>query len=212
MSLPLDPSIRTVLQRLHAEAAEDAERWNARKSRAEAGRASGSDELVRMGEFYLSVSPEEGRWLYLMARLARARYLVEFGTSYGVSTLYLAAAARANGGQLIATEVHPDKCATLRRTFREAGVDDVVTLLEGDARETLSSLSRPVDLLFLDGWKSLYLPVFELLKDRLVPGALVLADNADHEGAANYVAAMTDPAADCLTVRHNDMLVSYWRP
>ncbi len=213
MSIPVDFSIRQVLQRLHAEAAEDARRWAAREaSSGAASGPSGGGDLVRLGEFYLAVSPDEGEWLYLMARLARARYVVEFGTSFGVSTLYLAAAARANGGRVATTEVHPEKCAVLRQTFAEAEVSDVVTLLEGDARETLARLSMPVDLLFLDGWKSQYLPVFELLKDRLVPGALVLADNCDHEAAADYVAAMTDPAADCLTLRQGDMLVSYWRP
>lgn len=172
-----DRKIAELLEEQHAASWRDAERR----------RPGGyGDELVRMGELYLAVSPEEGRLLYLLARGSRAATLVEFGASFGISTLYLGAAARDNGGRLTTTEVHPDKCAALRHTLLRAGLGDYCELLEGDARETLKSLDGPIDFVFLDGWKSLYLPVLDLLLPKLRPGALVVADNIDHAAAANY--------------------------
>ncbi len=95
-----EPRLAAVLRRLHQEAAQDAGRWEARRAAQAAGRLPSDEGLVRMGEFYLAVSPDEGRLLYLLARATRARHLVEFGASYGVSTLYLAAAARDGGVHL----------------------------------------------------------------------------------------------------------------
>ena len=135
---------------------------------------------------YLAVSRDEGRLLYLLARGAHARYAVEFGASFGISTTYLAAAVRDNGGRLVTTEAHPDKCAAVRRTLTDAGLADVVTLLEGDARETLGRVEPGIDFVFLDGWKGMYLPVLALLTPKLVDGALIVADNIDHQGAQPY--------------------------
>jgi predicted O-methyltransferase YrrM len=149
------PAAQAVLDRLHAAASGD------RKCRSErTASAGGGDALVRLGAFYLAVSQEEGRLLSILARAIKARKIVEFGASFGVSTIYLAAAAKENGGSLITTEVHPEKCATLRTSLDEAHLADTVTLLEGDARETLKGVSGPIDMLFLDGWKSAYHPVF----------------------------------------------------
>ncbi|MFZ5493110.1 MAG: O-methyltransferase [Pseudomonadota bacterium] len=205
-----EPRLDAVLQRLHQEAALDGARWAERRAAQAAGRLPDDEGLVRMGEFYLAVSPDEGRLLYLLARAARARRMVEFGASYGVSTLYLAAAARDGGGHLTTTEAHPDKCRALRANLAEAGVADCVTLLEGDALLTLADLPGPVDLLLLDGWKSLYLPVLRLLEPSLAQNALVLADNVDHEAAQDYLAAVSDSDAGFLTHRMGDMAVSLY--
>lgn len=164
---------------------------------------------MRLGEFYLAVSQEEGEFLYVFARAIGARNIVEFGASFGVSSIYLAAAATDNGGSLTTTEVHPDKCAALRDTFDRAGVSDAVNLLEGDARETLKGIEGPVDLLFLDGWKSAYLPVFDLLRPKMRPGAVVLADNCHHEAAQDYLARVSVPEADCVTAIRNDLAITY---
>lgn len=179
MNSLLEPGIAGKLDELHQEARRDPEK---RRSR------SGGDEneLVRMGELYLAISPEEGRFLYMLARGCRALNLVEFGASFGISTTYLAAAAQDNGGRLITTEVHPDKCAALRRLLGDVGLDASTTVLEGDARETLRDVAGPIDLLFLDGWKSQYLPLLEMLLPKLREGAFVVADNIDHEAAHDY--------------------------
>lgn len=177
------PAVARCLARLHEEAAGDATRRAARSSRER-----DDDSLTRMGNLYLAVSAAEGRLLYLLARSSGAKLIVEFGASFGVSTVYLAAAAHDNGGRLVTTEVHPDKCAATRSTLAEAGLADIATVVEGDARETLADVEPGVGFVFLDGWKSQYLPVLELLLPKLRDAALVAADNVDHEAAGPYAA------------------------
>lgn len=209
MSLDHHTAALTVLDALHATAARDAERWSDRTGVADAtANAHGSGALVRLGEFYLAVSPEEGHLLYILARAIKARRIVEFGASYGISSLYLAAAAKDNAGDLITTEVHPEKCAALRETFQKAELSDTITLLEGDARETLRDVPGPIDMLFLDGWKSAYLAVFQLLRPRLGPGALILADNITHAGAADYLAAVRAPGSCCETALRGSLAIT----
>jgi predicted O-methyltransferase YrrM len=177
-----DVSVRRALARLH----EDAHRDRERRLAAAAGVDADSNALIRMGDLYLAVSPDEGRWLYLLARASRASQALEFGASFGVSTIYLAAALRDNGGQLVTTEVHPDKCRALRATVADAGLQTVVKVLEGDARETVETVNAPVHFVFLDGWKGMYLPMLERLLAKIAPGALIAADNIDHDAAQDY--------------------------
>ncbi|KAK1184249.1 class I SAM-dependent methyltransferase [Streptomyces sp. NBS 14/10] len=148
---------------------------------------------------YMPVSAEGGKLLYNLVRAVRPATVVEFGMSFGISTLHLAAAVRDNGtGRVITTEMSKDKIATARRTFAETGLDDLITVLEGDARETLAALEGPVDLVLLDGWKDLCLPVLQLLEPRLRPGTLVVADDIDQgEGDGPlrpYLDYVRDPA------------------
>ncbi|MAQ86171.1 MAG: methyltransferase [Maritimibacter sp.] len=194
--LPKDPRIAEELLRLH-----DADARSTAERRARGGfkPEENTDDIVRLGSEYLALSPEEGRFVYMMAMGAKARTVVEFGASFGISTLYFAAALKETGGRLITTEVHPDKCAALRDTFARAGVEYIVTLLEGDARETLRQVKGPVDVLFLDGWKSMYLPVLDLLTPALRPGAMVIGDNLDHGSAQPYADHVSDPANGFLT-------------
>ncbi len=213
MSSLHSPQIQTVLDHLHTSAKGDADRWQARTgTEASGSNAAGGGDLIRLGEFYLAVSPEEGRYLYMLARLSKARRIVEFGASFGISSVYLGAAARDNGGTLTTTEVHPDKCASLRETFKEAGLTDTIELLEGDAFETLADVAGPVDMLFLDGWKSAYLPIFNLLRPKFAEGALVLADNCFHEGAKDYLETVQAPQSRYLTDIKDDLAVTYVLP
>ena len=179
------------LARLQAAAGGDRERWHRRRARESSEHSRAPDSLIRMGEFFLAVSADEGRLLYLLARAASARYIVEFGASYGVSTLFLGAAALDNGGRLVTTEVHPEKCRAIRRTLRQAELEPCVTLLEGDARATLPAQEPGFEMLFLDGWKSQYLPLLKKVEQLLAPDALIVADNANHEAAADYADHMT---------------------
>lgn len=136
----------------------------------------------------IPVSRETGMLLYLLARNANARAIVEFGTSFGISTVHLAAALRDNGGgQLITTEFEPSKAQRARDNLSAAGLLDLVEIREGDALETLrDGLPEQIDLLLLDGAKGLYYDVLRLVEDRLRPGALIIADNADY--CPEYVA------------------------
>ena len=107
--------------------------------------------------------------------------LVEFGTSFGISTLHLAAALRDNGGgQLIGSEFEPSKAARARENLAAANLSDLVDIREGDALETFArDLPKPIDLVLLDGAKDLYPSILSLLEGRLRVGALIVADNAD---------------------------------
>jgi predicted O-methyltransferase YrrM len=133
----------------------------------------------------MAVSRETAQLLYLLARSSRARSIVEFGTSFGISTLHLAAALRDNGGgRLITTEFEPSKATRARAHFAQAGLDDLIELREGDARQSLASgLPEAIDLVLMDGAKPLYPAVLDLLEPRLGPGALLVADDADRSPA-----------------------------
>lgn len=139
------------------------------------------DFYGRLKDLWLPVSPETGKLLYMLARACRARTIVEFGTSFGISTLHLAAALRDNGGgRLITSEFEPSKVARARKNLTDGDLIDLVEIREGDALKTLSiDLPETIDLLLLDGAKSLYLEILGLVESRLRPGALVVADNAD---------------------------------
>lgn len=151
----------------------------------------------RYADNFLAVSPAFGRFLYAMARACRASRIVEFGTSMGVSTIYLAAALRDNGGgHLIGSEFEPSKVARARANLDATGLADLVEIREGDALETLRDVGGEVDLLLIDGAFSLYLPVLKLLEPRLKTGAVILGENAFEPGYLEYV---RDPANGYLS-------------
>lgn len=154
-----------------------AERLRLLASREEYPRLYG--ELLK--DLWLPVSADTGRLLYLLARSCGASSIVEFGTSFGISSIYLAAALRDNGGgRLLTTEFEPEKARRAAGHLREAGLQDLVELRVGDALQTLAEgLPATIDLVLLDGAKVLYPEILDLLQDRLRPGALVVADNAD---------------------------------
>lgn len=136
----------------------------------------------------------------MLARSTGARTIVEFGTSFGISTLHLAAALRDNGGgRLITTEFEPSKVARAREHLKAARLIDLVDIREGDAVQTLSTdLPDAIDLLLLDGAKALYPDILRLVESRLRPGALVLADNADF--CPDYLAWVRSPASGYMSV------------
>lgn len=158
----------------------------------------------QMKDFPLAVSRETGALLYMLARSGNARTIVEFGTSFGISTLHLAAALRDNGGgRLITTEFEPSKAARARDNLTAGGVIDLVEIREGDALRTLrADLPESIDLLLLDGAKGLYPQILDLVESRLRPGALVIADNADY--SPQYLARVRSPGAGYLSVPFAD--------
>ncbi len=133
-------------------------------------------------DMFLPVSRETGRLLYLLARATKAKQVVEFGTSFGLSTLHLCAALKDNGGgKLIGSEFEPAKVARAQENLRRAELADYADIRCGDALETLArDLPESVDLLLLDGAKVLYPRILSLIESKLHAGSLVLADNADH--------------------------------
>ena len=157
------------------------------------------DFYERLKDFPLAVSRETGTLLYMLARGCLARTIVEFGTSFGISTLHLAAALRDNGGgRVITTEFEPSKVAQARENLQAGGLSDLVEIRVGDALQTLSvDVPKPVDLLLLDGAKALYPEILSLVESRLRPGAFIIADNAEY--SPEYLARVRSPANGYLS-------------
>jgi predicted O-methyltransferase YrrM len=170
---PASPQVRAALAQLTPE---ERRRLSASTDEADYRKFYG---LAR--EDYLAVSRDTARLLYMLVRAAGARSIVEFGTSFGISTLHLAAGLRDNGGgRIITTEFEPSKAARAQENFTAGGLADLIELREGDALQTLArDLPGRIDLVLLDGAKGLYPTVLALLEEHLKPGALIVADNAD---------------------------------
>ncbi|PRY35781.1 O-methyltransferase [Umezawaea tangerina] len=192
-----DPRVERALSRMFAQAEHDDVAAAAVVADRPTGYAptTARERADDAAAIYMPISAEGGRLLYNLVRAARPTTVVEFGTSFGISTLHLAAAVRDNGrGHVITTELSRAKTAASRRTFAETGLDDLVTVLEGDALDTLATIEGAVDLVLLDGWKDLCLPVLHLLEPRLSPGTLVVADDTSFPSMAPYLAYVRDPA------------------
>jgi predicted O-methyltransferase YrrM len=188
-----DPRIATELDRMYTEAKNQMSLL--REKGGQLNRPMTTQERTEaMSEFYIPVTPEAGRLLYALVRATRPATVVEFGMSFGISAIHLAAALRDNGsGRVVTTELSETKIAAAKKTFAQTGVDDVITILEGDALSTLADLDGPVDFVLLDGWKDLYLPVIKLLEPHLSAGVLVVADNASAPDMAPYLDYVRDP-------------------
>jgi predicted O-methyltransferase YrrM len=153
------------------------------------------DFFQGMRKAYMAIGPEFGHLLYSLTRATRAKTVVEFGTSFGVSTIYLAAAVRDNGGgTVITTEFQAGKAEQAGKNLADAGLGDLVEFRVGDALQTLAQPPREIDLVFLDGAKELYLPVLRLLEPSLRSGAIIASDNTDHEDMADFLAYIRTPA------------------
>lgn len=162
------------------------------------------DFYRRLKDFPLAVSRETGTLLYMLARGCRARSIVEFGMSFGISTLHLAAALRDNGGgRLITSEFEPSKVVKARENLTAGGVIDLVEIRQGDALQTLNAdLPEVIDLVLLDGAKALYPEILSLLESHLRPGAFVVADNADY--SPDYLARVRSPSNGYLSTPFGD--------
>jgi predicted O-methyltransferase YrrM len=172
-----DPKVQAVLAREHELAKGDDARLASVRAQLDAAKAAGeySFDLLPK-DVYLAIEPAMGVFLNLCAKTIGAKTIVEFGTSYGISTIYLAA-AKDVGGKIIGTELEATKAEKARANLEEAGLGDLVDIRVGDAMETLKEIEGPVDLLFLDGWKDLYVQMAKMMEPELRPGSLVLADN-----------------------------------
>jgi predicted O-methyltransferase YrrM len=207
MTLPRDPQVRAVVERLHAKsAAQDSELGAYFGRRAKEGTLDwkGLDAEAHrfMADKLVALEADKAAFCAQVCRALRARRVVEVGTSYGVSTLHLADAVRevvrADGGEgkVIATEYEPAKAAAARGHWAEAGVSDVIELREGDLRETLNDLEGPIDFVLMDIWTEMARPAIELIGPHLRPGGVVVADNTTQfaKAYADYFAYVNDPA------------------
>ncbi len=164
-------------------------------------RGSAQERADAMSDVYMPISPDAGKLMYALIRATRPQTVVEFGMSYGISTIHLAAAVRDNGaGRVFTTEMSAKKIAAAKATFADLGLADVITVLEGDALTTLRDVDGPVGVALLDGWKEMYLPVLDLLEPKLADGSLVVADNTERADAKPYLDRVRDPANGYVSV------------
>ena len=185
MSVIGDPGLEALLAGLHANSdaqaaamrAFDADRSD------EAQPASPKEAGAFLRDKLVALDPDKAEFCYQLCRASNARRVVEIGTSFGVSTLYLAAAIRDNisagggNGVVIGTEYEPDKAAAARAHFEQAGLSRFVDLREGDLRQTLKGIDGPVDFMLMDIWITMARPALELVTPHLRPGAIVITDN-----------------------------------
>jgi predicted O-methyltransferase YrrM len=181
----LDERVTAVLRRLEQEDADERAAGVARELRAR------------------SVAPTTGRFLFSLVAPQTDCEVLEIGGSRGYSSIWLAAGVRYLGGRLVSLEADPAKCEAWRRNVAEAGLDEWVELIEGDARETLPRIDDVFDVVFLDAEKEDYEPLFVMARTRLEPGAAVIADNvlshAETLGAYSQ-ARQADPTLESVTV------------
>lgn len=136
-------------------------------------------EPATFKDVYLSISKEQGEGLKALIKENNFKNIVEFGTSFGISTLFLAQGVLETGGQIITTELIASKAKKAIENFEMAGVSELIEVRIGDAMETLKKHSETIDLLLLDGWKDLYLPLFRMLEPNFNAKTIIYVDNAD---------------------------------
>jgi predicted O-methyltransferase YrrM len=203
MNSLLLPEVHNVLERLHdlADTRDETIIQQVRGNEAVWNAATSDEKATLMADALLPVSKDAGRFIYAVARSISAKRIVEFGTSFGVSTIYFAAALKDNGGGIvIGSELEPSKVAKANQHLAEAGLSQFAEIRPGDAMRTLRDTGT-VDLLFLDGWKLMYLDVLKLLMPNLRKGAVVMADDVTLFPAdvATYLDFLRDPANGFVT-------------
>lgn len=154
-------------------------RYNERAAREEELQRAGDPRtaMAVRGSYLLHVGEDVARLLHALIVGRKARTIVELGTSYGYSTLFLADAARVTGGKVFTLELSAEKQAYARAQLEEAGLADYVEWLQGDALELLAALDGPFDFVLLDIWKELYIPCLDLFAPKMAAGGIVAADN-----------------------------------
>jgi predicted O-methyltransferase YrrM len=140
----------------------------------------------------MNVPPEDGRLLRLLTEATGAKHVVEIGTSNGYSAIWFCLALRTTGGKLTTHEIDSERAALARENFRRAGVDHIVTLVEGDAHEEVTKLKEPIDIVFLDADKPGYPDYLNKILPLLRPGGLVIAHNMRYPPPdPRYIKAIT---------------------
>jgi predicted O-methyltransferase YrrM len=213
MGLLNDPRLEALLDRLHAQSTGQNEAvLSYFMTRAREGTLdwSGFDADMHrfMSDKFIALDREKAELCYQLCRALRAKRVVEAGTSFGVSTLYLAAAVRNNvhcdggAGRVIGTEHEPQKARVARAHFAEAGLSSWIELREGDLRQTLQDAGGPVDFMLIDIWTPMARPALELVAPALRPGAIVVCDNTTQfrDAYREYFGFVNDPKNGLRTV------------
>jgi predicted O-methyltransferase YrrM len=206
--------VRTVLNRLFTAAAHDDETRRWRQAGLSWETATAQERADAAESTCMPISQRGGDLLYILVRARRPNTIVEFGTSYGISTIYLAAAVADNGtGRVVSTELSTTKVTAARVNLAEAQLADRVTILHGDTMTTLNDIPGPIDLVLLDGWKDLCLPVLCSLESCLAIGALIVADDINLPSLSDYLECVRYPANGYVSIAfpvEDGMEISCW--
>jgi predicted O-methyltransferase YrrM len=170
------------------------------KDEAEKRALAALDEMSK-GRWYLNVTSREGRLLRQLTEVAGAKRVVEIGTSSGYSTIWLALGVRATGGKLFTHEIDPKAVKMARANFEKAGVADLITVIEGDAHETVSQHKDPIDVVFLDADKKGYVDYLKKLLPLVRPGGLILGHDMNGR--------MPDPRYIEAITKNPDLITSF---
>ena len=152
---------------------------------------------------YLAISKAQGAGLVNLIVENKIKNVVEFGTSFGISTLFLAKGVTATGGSILTTELIESKAQKAIENFKSAGVNDLVEVRIGNALETLKDHKTPIDLLLLDGWKNLYLPLFQMLERNYHAKTIVYVDNADMAESRAFLQTVSQNSKYKLQYKHH---------
>jgi predicted O-methyltransferase YrrM len=204
LSIIGDPELKRLLDSLHARSDSQV----AALESFDRDRATASELKAFLGDKLVALDRDKAEFCYQLCRATDARRIVEIGTSFGVSTLYLAAAVRDNirasggAGVVIGTEYEPEKAKAARAHFAQAGLADLIDLREGDLRETLRGIEAPVDFMLVDIWIRMARPALELVTPRLRRGAIVICDNTARFRAdyADYFACLKSNGFRTMTL------------
>ncbi|KAK2608856.1 hypothetical protein QQS21_002569 [Conoideocrella luteorostrata] len=210
--------IRSLLDKLHVESAQQ-------ESKIPKSDFQGHPQAEVMRDKFIALDQDKSQYVYALCRATNARTIVEAGTSFGVSTIYLALAAAANaarGGKparVIATEHEPTKAAKAREYWNECGKDvaEVIDLREGDLRETLKENLHDVDLLLLDIWTPMALPTLQVVQPKMRPGAVVITDNTissatGYKDLLEYLRGPESPFINLTLPYNNGLEMSIYAP
>lgn len=179
-------TINQKLETLHEDAKKDFKRIGKAMARSIFRKIQPSDFEYA----YLPISAEQGKAVRQLVIKNNCKNIVEFGTSFGISTIYLADAAQQIGGKVITTEILESKAVIAKQNLKDVNLQNYVELRTGDAMLTLKKMQNPIDFLLLDGWKDLYLPLLKMLEPYFHVGTLIYADNIDMVDAQKYAAYM----------------------
>jgi len=215
MTILNDPKLERLLDRLHersdAQKSAIQEHYDERdKAVDRPAEAQAALTKTFLADKIYALDRDKAEFCYQICRTIDARRVVEIGTSFGVSTLYLAAAVRDNvragggSGVVIGTEYESEKARAARTHFSEAGLSSFIDLREGDLRETLRQIEGPVDFMLVDIWIPMARPALELVAPHLRPRAVVTCDNTGRKDErvayADYFAFINDPAQGFRTM------------
>ena len=184
-SLLNDPKLETLLDRLHAQSDKQVDEIDnyfadrRKKGTLDIEKPYDDDLHLFLSDKMVALDRDKGEFCYQLCRSIGASRIIEAGTSFGVSTMYLAAAVRDNQskkGVVIGTEHEPTKVKVALQNFKEAGLNEFIDLREGDLRQTLKEIAGPVDFMLVDIWE-VALPALELISSTLRTGAIVVCDN-----------------------------------